>query len=30
VELWGRVPPIEKMDATLGTLKKCKCVPLSR
>ena len=26
VELWGRVPPIEKLDATLGTLKKCKCV----
>ena len=21
------MPPIEKMDATLGTLKKCKCVP---
>ena len=21
------MPPIEKLDATLGTLKKCKCVP---
>jgi len=27
VELWGRVPPIEKLDATLGSLKNCKRVP---
>jgi hypothetical protein len=24
VELWGQCPPIEKMDATLSTLKACK------
>lgn len=24
--LWGRIPPIEKLDNTLGTLKKCKRV----
>jgi len=29
VELWGKVPPIEKMDASLGALKKCKCVQRS-
>lgn len=26
VELHGQCPPIVKMDATLGTLKACKCV----
>lgn len=30
VELWGRVPPIEKLDATLSTLKNCKCVACGR
>ncbi|KAK3233616.1 hypothetical protein CYMTET_56100 [Cymbomonas tetramitiformis] len=29
VELWGQVPPIEKMDATLSTLKACKHLSLS-
>lgn len=32
VELYGQCPPIEKMDATLSTLKACKCAlacPLS-
>ncbi|GMH37457.1 hypothetical protein BSKO_05330 [Bryopsis sp. KO-2023] len=29
VELWGQVPPIEKMDATLSTLKACSHVSLS-
>lgn len=24
VELWGRNPPIEKLDATLATLKECR------
>ena len=27
VELLGQCPPIEKMDATLSTLKACQCVP---
>jgi hypothetical protein len=26
VELFGRFPPIDKMDASLATLKNCKCV----
>jgi hypothetical protein len=26
VELMGQCPPIEKMDATLSTLKACVCV----
>jgi hypothetical protein len=26
IELYGQCPPIEKMDATLSTLKACKCV----
>mmetsp|Transcript_24866 Transcript_24866/g.34274 ORF Transcript_24866/g.34274 Transcript_24866/m.34274 type:complete len:198 (-) Transcript_24866:56-649(-) len=29
VELWGQIPPIEKMDATLSTLKACKHLSLS-
>mmetsp|Transcript_6289 Transcript_6289/g.11996 ORF Transcript_6289/g.11996 Transcript_6289/m.11996 type:complete len:198 (-) Transcript_6289:456-1049(-) len=29
VELYGQVPPIEKMDATLSTLKACKHLSLS-
>lgn len=29
VELWGMVPPIDKMDATLSTLKACKHLGLS-
>jgi len=29
VELWGQNPPIEKMDATLSTLKACKHLSLS-
>lgn len=29
VELWGQCPPIEKMDATLSTLKACKHLALS-
>lgn len=28
VELYGQCPPIEKMDATLSTLKACKCAPV--
>lgn len=28
VELMGQCPPIEKMDATLSTLKACVCVSL--
>jgi hypothetical protein len=27
IELWGQCPPIEKMDATLSTLKACKYEP---
>jgi hypothetical protein len=30
VELWGRVPPIDKLDSTLATLKNCKCVSCAR
>ena len=26
VDLYGQIPPIEKMDTTLETLKACKCV----
>lgn len=29
VELFGTVPPIDKMDATLSTLKACRCAPCS-
>ncbi|KAK9811713.1 hypothetical protein WJX72_008876 [[Myrmecia] bisecta] len=29
VELYGQCPPIEKMDATLSTLKACKVLSLS-
>ena len=26
VDLYGQIPPIEKMDTTLETLKACRCV----
>lgn len=29
MELWGQIPPIEKLDATLSTLKACKHLALS-
>ena len=27
VDLYGQIPPIEKMDTSLATLKACKYVP---
>ena len=29
VVLWGQVPPIDKLDASLSTLKACRCVAAS-
>lgn len=26
MDIFGQIPPIEKMDATLSTLTKCECV----